>query len=757
MLSLIRFELEKIWREKSFILSICILFLVNLFLLWYTNLSDEYSPALRSYRAVQKELRGKSEAEKKDYIVSLKEEIDGVSFVQEILRLQSKSKEKGNTLAEQSMKNNPGVFETYYESYKSGEYLRFTDSLEKEAALVDELYREWEKVAGYNEYLNSVQEIENSLSGISVFGKQEEDSFSLRNIRKSAEDYRNLSSKDICFTMSKLVTASMESEWTDILLILGVFLFLGGLIISEKEKKLFYITRSTKYGIGHDMLAKLFALFINCMFLTGLFYGINLLYISYTAGSYNLLASIQSLASYMESSLSISILEYILLSVFTKGMILFGVGVIITVFCIISNNIIFPYFVGIGLCGISWIIYTLVPAGSDMGIIKYMNIVGFLRTESLYGGYLNLNVMEYPISRLSLSWIILVLLIAAGILASMICFSRGNNLELRNERSWLSIPFSPHANLMKHEWYKIMVTNHGIYILILFGVLLGYRDLNKQYNPSIYEQYYRDMMLQLEGELSSEKESMIHTEQKRYKTAFKKIEQIDTMVSEGEIDEGVGNTLKAEWESIIAFYPSFQRIEKQYEKICMQGGDFIYDTGYLYLFGKMDNVFLIDITILTFGLILAFGNAISMEDQSGTWKLLGTTKYGRKKIIARKIGVCVFSSIALTLIPFICRWACISATYPLNGKNTLIQNIPLYQNFAINMTVGNYTALLIIAQVLAAVIIILMVLGLSAWRKNQIQTIFFAILILGVPLMLGVLGFEFARYFSIYPLYSLAW
>ena len=41
MLRLIPFELSKIWRKRSFLLSICVLLSVHLFLLWYTTLPKE--------------------------------------------------------------------------------------------------------------------------------------------------------------------------------------------------------------------------------------------------------------------------------------------------------------------------------------------------------------------------------------------------------------------------------------------------------------------------------------------------------------------------------------------------------------------------------------------------------------------------------------------------------------------------------------------------------------------------------------------
>ena len=82
---LIFYELDKIWRKRSFILSICVLMIINLFILWYIN--------------------------------------------------------------------TPELKETTEENYR------------------DELYEEQQKVAGYKEYLRSVQESKDNLSSISIFKK----------------------------------------------------------------------------------------------------------------------------------------------------------------------------------------------------------------------------------------------------------------------------------------------------------------------------------------------------------------------------------------------------------------------------------------------------------------------------------------------------------------------------------------------------------------------------------------------------------
>ena len=70
------------------------------------------------------------------------------------------------------------------------------------------------------------------------------------------------------------------------------------------------------------------------------------------------------------------------------------------------------------------------------------------------------------------------------------------------------------------------------------------------------------------------------------------------------------------------------------------------------------------------------------------------------------------------------------------------------------MSVWLFILLLFFAQMASLIAVVIVVLLISYWRKNYIQTVFFAILVLVVPLVLKLLGFEFAGWFSVYPLYS---
>lgn len=299
-----------------------------------------------------------------------------------------------------------------------------------------------------------------------------------------------------------------------------------------------------------------------------------------------------------------------------------------------------------------------------------------------------------------------------------------------------------------------MITNRAVVVILLFAILIGWQIIGKEYNSSAQEQYYRDIMLQLEGKMTDEKEALIISEQEKYDKAFSEIERIDNMTANGKISENAADGLKAELYAVTFFYPAFERVQHQYQRICENGGSFIYDTGYLYMFGLKNNDLLINLFLLSLCVVAAFGNVIPMEYQCGVWYLLGATKVGKKKIIYRKAAVCIMVVMGLSIIPVICRFINISKAYPMHGAGAAITDIPYFEQLSPALSIRAFIILLILAQMGALIVVAAGTLVISYWRKNHIQSVFFSILVFVVPLILKISGIGFAGWFSVFPLYS---
>lgn len=755
MFKLLPYELGKIWRKRSFPALMLLLLILNVFLLWYLNNPNELQPPLSAYKAISADLAARSPEEQTAYIGELQENMRYASIIEEIVLLQSHNNAFSAEHAERLLEQNREVFEKYKDAYDNGSFLRYTDSIWKEKALINEIASEYEKVSGYDDYIASIEENKNRLGGISIFTKKEAESFSSRNIEKSYEDHLNLNSANIRFAPSKGVRMATENTITDLFILLSIMLFVGGLITEEKEKGLFRVTRATRSGIAKCMGAKLAALLIQSLAIVLLLYGSNVVYAAVTTGIGDLSASIHSIAAFQESSLDITLLTYFLLVYFTKVAVIFTFGAAVTAVSIISSRSFIPQLSAVGWLALNWLAFAFIPAYSMFNPIKYLSFWGMINPKFLYGEYLNFNISEHPVNRTVAAVIVIAVLLAAAAAAVFPLFAKGGSLDIRKTRRASIIPFRPHASLPVHEGSKILFMSKAVIVLLVFGLLIGYGDLNRKRSISIGEQYYALIMEKLEGELNDEKEQFFLEEKQRYDEAFAQIDAVDALVGSGGIDRVTGENMKSRWYAVTALYPYFQRAEEQYDHILEKGGVFIYDTGYRYLFGKDDDNFTVDLLMLSMCMVFALGNVLPMEEQTKSWNLLSATAKGRRKIMSRKIAVCAVCAAVMTALPFVCRLTVTLRSYPLAMWGSPASCLPMYYESGIALPIWAFTGAAAILQMISVFIVTAIILLISANRKSFLQTVFLGLLILAVPLTLSVMGLEPAKWISVYPLYAL--
>ena len=170
-------------------------------------------------------------------------------------------------------------------------------------------------------------------------------------------------------------------------------------LLEEKEKELFAVTRASRRGVAVDMAARIAALFLHCVTLTFLLFGTGLLFGISAAGAGDLTAALQSVASYTESSMPVSISTFLLASTAGKAITVFCFGLLLSAFAIFASRSFSPQLAGIGFLTVNWIFYTQIPSYSGWNLLKYLSFFGLLRTDQIWGNYLNLNILGCPVSR----------------------------------------------------------------------------------------------------------------------------------------------------------------------------------------------------------------------------------------------------------------------------------------------------------------------------------------------------------------------
>lgn len=746
---LVRFELAKIWCKKPFLVLLTVLLAMNLLLQWYGNRESEWQPGLQAYRKAAETTAGMTEQEKYAYLQKMAEDLENLRVTAQIAMWMGRDQ---NSLDELSTEHQE-IFRQWYPVYQEGNYLTYTDSLDKEILLVNELLEEAKQVTGYEAYLQEMQDSKQELSGIPIFTKQDEDSFSKRNIEKSSQDYRGRTASGVRWIPSKGPVSMLDNLVTGILLLVGVFLFAVWGIMEEKEKKLFYITRATDHGILHDIWARIVVLGMNCMILSILLYGCNYMFYGITTGFWDLSLDIQSMDAYMQSCNSLNIGQFMLLSVLTKAVTAWCFGLLLQFITVVSRRKLTPFVLGILILAGNILLYELLPAVGTLCPLKYINLIGVFHTENVWGDYLNFNIRECPVSRTLLSMAFLgILWIVLCIMLTM-AFQRGDYFSFSAGRKRKRVACQPYAHLFQYECYKILISNRALFILLACLLFAAAYYSSKNYRLSAKEEYYQDLMMKLEGELTADKEAILLSENERYENAFAQLEQIAALEEEGKLGKMQVEEQRDKWNAVLVFYPAFQRAWRQYERIQSDGGQFLYDTGYYYLFGIWGEGFLMELLIFVIGLLLLFSNSVSMEYQNHTDLLICSSMSGMKKVIGRKMCLCVLVGICLPLCMWIFHAIYLQKTFPMHQWSNSIHAISRYQNLAADIPIWLFVIAVMGIQILICCFVAFSVLFLSYWRKNFMQTILIGMVLFVVPLALYAQGIEFMKWLTVYPWY----
>ncbi|MFR4998117.1 MAG: hypothetical protein ACLUDK_12970, partial [Clostridium paraputrificum] len=581
-IELFKHEFMKVWKNKKFIAFFIVMFILNIGMLWYSTLENDYKPSLSSYRKLEDKLNGFNDNEKLDYA------------------------------------------ESYYNGLTEESNFEFTDSYEKEKTLLKEVINELKIVCGYNEFLHKTQVEGENISDISIFNSSSGNNYSNKNIEKTVKDYSELQGIEPNFQSGKWIEVATEFYITDILIILMVCLIIYISIFYEKEKNLHAVIRVSKYGKLHTAICKLMAFQLSCIIITVIFYGGNLVYSFVNLSIPNLSYTIQSIAIFSTTTLKISISIYLLIFLISKAIVFIIIGNIMLLIAIMSCYIFIPY-ISIGFIMVaSYTMWKVIIPTSKYAIFKYLNLVGLLDINKVFGEYLNINILNAPINLYKL-WLIFVIAFLALInIAIVIAYCRIKKISVRSI-DFKRKKFSPHTSLFKHELYKILIMKKGILIIVLFIMATAYLYTNNSYYISGGELKYNQYMKKLEGKLTSEKEEFLYKEKEKFENAEKKVEEIDKSLRDKEITMMQANAMKEEYNKILSNYNTFQKVWEKYEFIKKhEGSEFVYDSAYKMLFNYNDNIFKIAAILYFTVIIFVLSVVFPMEYSNSQYRILNT-------------------------------------------------------------------------------------------------------------------------------------
>ena len=171
----------------------------NLLLLWMGTRPTAGQPSAAAYRTVGTQLDGLTMEEKGAYLHGKYTEIESLVKIGGFYRDMAYA---GSSYLQAYRDENAAMFDAYEQEYKDKSYTLFTDDLNTEYRLFNQLQNEYDTVAAYTDFLDGVQTKATQLAGISIF-QNDKTGYDLKNIEATAKVYAGLTATEIDYYPQK--------------------------------------------------------------------------------------------------------------------------------------------------------------------------------------------------------------------------------------------------------------------------------------------------------------------------------------------------------------------------------------------------------------------------------------------------------------------------------------------------------------------------------------------------------------------------
>ncbi|MBR4084927.1 MAG: hypothetical protein IKK33_11675 [Lachnospiraceae bacterium] len=331
--------------------------------------------------------------------------------------------------------------------------------------------------------------------------------FAQEQIQKVTARYQALENIQVASGNNRGLVLFIQYSLTDIFLVAFLFLIVMS-FFAERKKGLVYIVRSTIHGRGVLFLQRLTILI--CATLLGgiLLYSTAFAGVHFSFGINGLSRSIQSLPEFMKCTYPITIGEYLFYSCLIKlsGCLLAAIFlyVILGIFSPLAGYTIAGFLV------VAEIVFAfLIEPVSSLNLLRYLNILTLIRTESYFTDCIYLNLFGNAVPALELC--LLLLLILFVVLAVFGFFVHGKmyvtvkrGLESFLEKIYIFLErHAPQRTTTGWETYKLFIKQGALLLLFVMLVLQTHLSFRYQYYYPVnaMERLY---YMEFEGEITKE-------------------------------------------------------------------------------------------------------------------------------------------------------------------------------------------------------------------------------------------------------------
>ncbi|MGN0490385.1 hypothetical protein [Ruminococcus sp.] len=733
------YELKKVLNKKIFLVVLAICLVINGFLLYSSQnteendlrltYSDEYGEMLDEYSSMPLD-KAKKQIENELLAYEISGRLESLAQADNEELIESYTLE-----LEEYRKSNPEAYKKAVEMSESGE-----ESFWKNSFLYD-ISQQIEYINSYPDFISEMYDRAKAQSASSIFG--DENSFSYKNLYKTADDYSGLKDTKLSLVNSDSLTATVKYGLTDIFVIAVVLLICIYLFGYERDKGLYSLIRCTKFGRLKTIIAKVAVLFVLSAFVSVLFISSDFTVNTFLYGSTDLSVNVQSISEFRNCTLSVTTGQFLMLFALAKIIGIFVISSLLALVFICFSSSAAMYLTGLGAVGAEYLLYSLIGQNSFLNLLKYINIFYILDGGEFFGSYLNLNIFSNAVTSVPIVFAVFSAVFILCTVFSCVVFCKRNQQKKANIFSKLFekiksrfFRINGSTSVLKGEFFKFTVQNRMavvLILLVLFAVVSSFGTVRYPYSE-VSDADYKAYMEYLEGDITSEKENYI-AEQQEYFDGLR--QRLDEIAVNSELSESTKQAMSKSIENILnSKGVAFERVCEQYSRLLelKESGvnaRFIDENIYSTFVSSKTREWN-DFALLCLVLIIAVPCVFSVEYKNGMINLIRPTRNGKTRLFIRKIAVLLLFtllSFIAVYLPYLIRFV---STYGTNSFATPI--VCIFENLQGSaFSVMGAMIVNLLCSLLLALAVVSIITALSIITESNMFTMVLSTVLIIIP------------------------
>lgn len=601
-----------------------------------------------------------------------------------------------------------------------------------EYAAVNTLLLQTKYLNDYPDWLDSIQKNKNSMLSFSIFSAP--DSFSGRNILKTAREFEKLQGVELTLGENGAIESLFSFSLTDYFLLI-VLIIVSVSFLEERKKGLWNVVHATPGGRLSLALKRTAILFFTSVFGVLLLYGTNLIIGFSIYGGYDSLnRSIQSVELFgglpQLSAIGGFLIQWFLLRIGAA----FFISLLLWLLLTAIYNVKYTILITGSILALEYSLYTFLPVQSGLNLFKYFNLFTYISMSDLYTNYLNIDLFGYPfgicrISRLAL----FPLCVLLGIVCIVInCHKKpaaGKDLlgRFAVKLNGMIDKFLGQLHLFGFEVYKTVWIQKGIIVI----ALLVYLVLGLSYTAPVpvsnaAEGAARQYTAELAGEITEETLNRIDDIQSELNRTIAGYEAAKTAYENGDMEypqfdvyarEASAAQIKGEGLNIVR-----NRIEELNRQAQEKGfvPYLIAEAPFESVYGKSaesNRQSAAMLSLLILGLLLA--GCMTYENQSGITGLTASAVRGRGILLVRKILIAAGSAVLVWAVVYGLELRAFLMICDTNTLSASIGNLALYENLTLSCSISTALICLYGFRLLVLFCAVMLALLVSSCTKRM--------------------------------------